>query len=76
MTIKQFYLENYPSDDLGVEISESATFAGLLNNLITNNDVYSYINVHDSVIRERIFSKLAEQLNTSYDYVYNLWLKK
>jgi hypothetical protein len=76
MTIKQFYLENYPSDDLGTEIDEGATFAGLLNNIITTNDVYSYIGVGDSIIRERLFSKLAEQLNTSYDYVYNLWLKK
>ena len=50
MTIKQFYLENYPSDDLGTEIDESATFAGLLNNIITTNDVYSYIGVGDSII--------------------------
>ena len=54
MTIKQFYLENYPSDDLGTEIDESATFAGLLNNIITANDVYSYIGVGDSIIRERL----------------------
>jgi hypothetical protein len=27
------------------------------------------------VIRERLFERLAEELNVKYDYVYNLWLK-
>jgi len=76
MKIKEFYLENYSSDNLGIEINESATFVGLLNNLLTINDIHSYIGVCDSIIRVRLFSKLAEQLNTNYDYVYNLWLKK
>jgi hypothetical protein len=31
--------------------------------------------VADSVIRERLFERLAEELEVSYDYVYNLWIK-
>ena len=75
MNIKEFYLENYPSDELGIELNETPTFAGLLNQLIVNGDVYRYIGVGDSIIRERLFEGLAKELNTSYDYVYNLWLK-
>jgi|TARA_B110000908_G_C10043010_1_gene352728 hypothetical protein len=74
MKIKQFYLSNYPTDELGVELNDKANFTGLLNELFTGNDIYGYIGVGDSIIRERLFSKLSEILNCSYDYVYNLWL--
>ena len=74
MKIKQFYLKNYPTDELGVELNENANFTGLLNELFTGNDIYGYIGVGDSIIRERLFSKLSEILNCPYDYVYNLWL--
>jgi hypothetical protein len=79
MNIKQYYFENYPddckSDGLGGELNENATFAGLLNQLIVGGDVYRYIGVSDSIIRERLFEGLAKELEVSYDYVYNLWLK-
>jgi len=74
MTIKDFYLNTYPTDELGTEINENAHFAGLLNVLYTDGDVYEYIGVYDSLVRERLFSELADSLETSYDYVYNLWL--
>jgi len=74
MTIKEFYLNNYPTDDMGEELNDKATFAGLVTHLFGDMDVYDYIGVSDSLVRERLFSELANQLNTSYDYVYNLWL--
>ena len=74
MLIKEFYLNNYPTDELGVELNENTNFTGLLNELVTNNDIYGYIGVGDSIIRERLFTKLSEILKTPYDYVYNLWL--
>lgn len=75
MTIREFYLENYPSDELGIELNETPTFSGLLNQLIVDGDIYRYIGVSDSLVRERLFQRLADELNTTYDYVYNLWLK-
>ncbi len=75
MKLKEFYLENYPTDELGLELNETPTFPGLLNQLIIGGDVYNYIGVGDSIIRERLFEKLAESMEVSYDYVYNLWLK-
>lgn len=74
MTIKEFYLNEYPTDELGIELNDTITFAGLVTELFGGNDVYEYIGVYDSLVRERLFSELAKQLNTSYDYVYNLWL--
>jgi hypothetical protein len=74
MTIREFYVAKYPSDDMGAGINPTATFAGLLNQLIIGGDVYEYLNVYDSIIRERLFEGLAEELNVKYEYVYNLWL--
>ena len=74
MTLKDFYLNTYPTDELGTEINENVHFAGLLNELYNDGNVYEYIGVTDSLVRERLFSELADSLGTSYDYVYNLWL--
>ena len=74
MTIREFYLEKYPTDELGVEVNDGVTFSGLLNVLFTDGNVYEYIGVGDSLVRERLFERLAEELGTPYDYVYDLWL--
>ena len=74
MTIREYYLSKYPTDELGVELNETPTFAGLLNQLIVGGDVYRYIGVADSIVRERLFERLAEELNVKYDYVYDLWI--
>jgi len=75
MNIREYYLGEYPSDELGMELNETPTFAGLLNQLIVGCDVYRYIGVSDSIVRERLFERLAEELEVQYDYVYNLWIK-
>ena len=73
MNIKQFYLESYPTDELGVEINSQATFGGLWA-AIRGGIVYEYIGVFDSVIRERIFEKFSEITGHDYDYIYQEWL--
>ena len=75
MKIREFYLEAYPTDDLGDGINPKATFAGLLNQLFVGRDVYEYLYVYDSIVRERVFEQLAEELGLGYEYVYKLWLK-
>ena len=74
MTIREFYVAKYPTDDMGDGINPTATFAGLLNQLIVGGDVYEYLSAYDSIIRERLFEGLAEELNVKYDYVYDLWI--
>jgi len=74
MNIKEYYMNEYPTDELGVELNENVTFVGLLNTLHEGGDVYDYIEVGDSLVRERLFEELAKQLNKPYDYVYDLWM--
>lgn len=69
--IKKWYTAAFESDELGLEINPNATFLGLIGNIV---DVYGYIGVVDSLVRERLFERIAEIMECSYDEVYNLWL--
>jgi hypothetical protein len=75
MTIKEYYLKNFSTDELGLEINEKSTFAGLLLQLIDNECPYEYIGVWDSIVRERVFERLAEEIEMPYDFVFKLWIK-
>ena len=72
--IRQWYLA-YFDDDMGEEISDDASFEGLHEALQQGVDVYSYLDVFDSVIRERVFSGLSQFLDVDYKHVYDLWLR-
>ena len=74
MNIKEFYLKTYPTDELGEEVNENVTFNGLFNEILEGNDIYDYIGVVDSLVRERLFEELASQINETYDAVYDMWL--
>ena len=56
MLIKDFYLNEYPTDELGEELNGGATFGGLWK-AIRGGIVYEYLGVCDSLIRERVFEK-------------------
>jgi len=82
MTLKKFYLKNYPTDNLGNEINDKATFQGLMNTLVQHNDVYDYIGVQDSIVRERLFIGLSKEhvsvtadSDVFLDIIYHLWTR-
>ena len=74
MNIREYYLQNFPNDDLGTEITPQATFEVLIDVLNNYGDVYQYIGVSDSLMRERCFQRLSELTNTDYEDIYYLWL--
>jgi hypothetical protein len=74
MNVREFYVKNYPSDDMGSGINPKATFAGLWEILNNYGDVYEYLYVYDSIIRERLFEKLAANKGCEYDVIYYQWL--
>lgn len=73
--IKVWYVKEYKTDELGENINDNVTFEDLFNTLDTYGDVYKLLGVGDSVIRERVFGKLAEIMEVDYDYIYEQWLK-
>lgn len=72
--VKEWYLKNYSNDDLGQEIDENITFYDIFYTLDRRKDVYNTIGVDDSIIRERIFEKLADVMQCDYNYIYEQWL--
>ncbi len=73
MKIKEFYLEAFPTDELGVGINPRANFESLWI-VIRGGLFYEYIGVFDSIVRERIFEKFSELTGHDYDYIYKQWL--
>lgn len=74
-SVKEWYLNSFDVDNLGSEISENVTFGDVMRCLEEHKDFYECIGVGDSVIRERVFEKLAEILNVEPLTVYYQWLK-
>ena len=71
--LRNWYMENFPTDELGNDINPDATFQDLLDALEFWWDVYEIIGVGDSVIRERLFAGLAEITGVNYDCIYEKW---
>ena len=72
--IREYYMENFPTDELGIEINENATFEGLAFELDNWGDIYEYIGVGDSMVRERLFWALSQITATPYNDLYAKWL--
>jgi hypothetical protein len=72
--VRSWYISTFPNDELGVELNW-ITFGELSKVLDERKDVYAALGVGDSLVRERVFQKLAEIMNVEYRYVYEQWLK-
>lgn len=73
--IKKWYIGKYPDDELGQEINNNITFYDLFEAMDCYKNVYGVIGIYDSIIRERVFTKLAQIMGVNYNYVYEQWLK-
>lgn len=78
--IRDWYHENYPTDDLWAEIDEGVDFYALYCALNEHRDVYECIFGStmggDSIVRERCFTELASIMGCDYDVIYYQWLGK
>lgn len=76
LNVKEWYRGEYPTDDLVEEIKDTVTFEDVFEALDNYEDIYEVIgNGIDSIVRERIFNKLATLMEVDYDYIYDQWLK-
>ena len=74
-SVKKFYTSTYPDDDLGKEINPRLTFKKLITDM-PKKDFYGMLGCGDSVVRERIFKKIASILGVDYNKVYDVWLNQ
>lgn len=75
LKVQKWYKGEYPTDNLGDRIKEDITFYDIFYALDNYKDIYGVIGTADSLVRERIFNKLAELMEVDYDYIYDQWLK-
>lgn len=72
--IRPWYMFKYPTDELGAEINPKATFMEAWNCLKEKKDIYAYLGVGDSIVRERVFGQIASLKKCGYKFVYEMWL--
>lgn len=72
--LRDWYMREFPDDELGQKINPDADFEGLFETLDHYRDAYEYFGVGDSIMRERLFSRLAEIMGIGYGGVYSRWL--
>jgi hypothetical protein len=72
VNIKKWYLETFPDDEMGENINDDADFTEM--DYYEVRHIYDYLGDIDTVIRERVFQKLASLLNMEYKEVYDIWL--
>ena len=74
--IKEWYMQEYPTDEVGETLNEETTFKDLYEALDNYEDIYNILGGEaDSIVRERCFEKLAEIMQVGYDYIYEQWIK-
>lgn len=71
--IKEWYIKEYPTDELGQNLKDNVNFYDLIKTLENCEDVYKFVGESDSIIRERLFEKLSEILECDYDEIYYQW---
>ena len=77
-TVKEWYKNEFSEDSIYEEINENARFSSLYASITWagGDDFYDVLGVNDSIVRERIFTKMAEIYNTDYNDIYNKWVNK
>ena len=77
-TVKRWYEMTFPTDkEMAQEIRPNGSFLGCLRCLDDYGDIYLYLmgNKGDSIVRERVFAKLADIMGEDYGYIYDQWMK-
>lgn len=74
-SIKEWYCEHYPDDELGPMIPRRLSFYEAYEGLQNGIDIYTKLGpAADSIVRERIFEELTVRKEVDYNTVYQMWL--
>jgi hypothetical protein len=76
INLKKWYIDTYPTDEMAKDINPEIGFEDVFNTINSYKDIYNLIGVCDSIIRERIFEKLAAITGHTYNQIYNKSLYK
>ena len=71
--VRTWYVKTYPDDPMGSEIEPGCRFIDVLYSLVYET-FYETIGAIDTVVRERVFTKLADIIGADYELIYDLWI--
>jgi len=77
--VRDWYLANFPEDaEEGSRILKDVTFDDVFEALDTYEDIYETLfgdpMIGDSIVRERVFTELADMAGYDYGVIYDQWL--
>ena len=73
--IKSWYKLQFPKDKESKYISNTVTFGEVFNALGTYKNIYDIIGTNiGTVIRGRVFKRLADIMGVEYSYIYSQWM--
>lgn len=75
--VKEWYMNEYPEDkQFGTMLNEGTTFADVYSALENHQEIYELLGGHmDTLIRERVFRKLAEIYGVEVGVFMDKWLE-
>lgn len=73
-SVRDWYMTAYPGDDLGAKIDPRLTFDDALNAVPSGGGFYDALGVGDSIVRERVFQKLADLNHIEYATIHDAWV--
>ncbi len=69
-TIRGWYMNLFPQDELGSSIPKELTFNAFLERL-GKEDAYKIIDVGDSIVRERVFLAVSTMAGIDYEELWD-----
>lgn len=74
--VKVWYENAYPTDDWAIKnFNPGINFQDVYVCLLLKGDIYAFLGACDSIVRERVFTELAELMDVDYSVIYNQWMK-
>lgn len=74
--VRDWFMRNYPEDELGAQIAPDLTFDDALRAVARGGDFYVALGVGDSLVRNLVFDELAARYDVPYDDIYDAWLNE
>lgn len=71
--VRDWYMQRYPTDDLGPKINPELTFRQAF---LRAGEIYDALGVGDSIVRERVFDGLSKHVGVDYNVVYERWMNR
>lgn len=73
--VREWYKMKFPVDYcIWNGINPDVTFRDIFNGIDQKKDIYKMLGIHDSFLREQVFSQVASLYDCSYRSLYEKWI--